>query len=65
VTLGVYDLLGRQVARLVNGHRAAGNYQESWNGRDNSGNQVRSGVYFYRLRAGNEVRTARTMLVTK
>jgi hypothetical protein len=65
VTLGVYDLLGRQVASLADGQLAAGSYQKSWNGLDSNGNKVRSGVYFYRLRAGNEVRTARTMLVTQ
>jgi hypothetical protein len=65
VTLGVYDLLGRQVAHLVNGHHVAGSYKISWSGRDDSGNKVSSGVYFYRLRAGNDVRTARTMLISK
>ncbi len=63
VQLGVFDLLGRRVATIVNGSLAAGTYQKSWAGIDDSGNRVRSGVYFYRLRAGNEVRTTTTVLL--
>jgi hypothetical protein len=63
VQLGVFDLLGRRVATIVNGAMAAGNYQKSWAGMDDSGNRVHSGVYFYRLRAGNEVRTTTSVLL--
>ena len=63
VTLGVYDLLGRKVATLANGHLAAGAYMKSWAGVDDSGKPVSSGVYFYRLNAGGEVRTTRTMII--
>jgi flagellar hook assembly protein FlgD len=63
VELGVYDLLGRQVAHLASGRMPAGSYSRAWTGLDDAGKKVGSGVYFYRLRAGNEVRTARTMLL--
>jgi agmatine deiminase len=50
VTLSVYDVLGREVCRLVNGQEvSAGMHTIQWTGRDASGNQVSSGVYFYRL----------------
>jgi hypothetical protein len=63
VSLGVYDLLGRKVATIVNGNMSAGSYSRSWNGRDDSGNSVNSGVYFYRLNVDGQVRTARTMVI--
>ena len=46
VTLKVYDILGREVATLVNGRETAGNYSVTFNG-----SRLASGVYFYRLDA--------------
>jgi hypothetical protein len=46
VTLKVYDLLGRELATLVNERKQAGEYNLNWNAED-----VPSGVYFYRLDA--------------
>ncbi|MDZ7262773.1 MAG: T9SS type A sorting domain-containing protein, partial [candidate division KSB1 bacterium] len=53
-TLVIYDVLGREIRTLINGHLPAGEYSIQWNGRDNGGNQVPSGLYFYRLMAGNQ-----------
>ena len=50
VTLKVYDLLGREVATLVNEQQQPGNYEVTFDG-----SRLASGVYFYRLRAGNFV----------
>jgi hypothetical protein len=58
VRLAVYDLLGREVATLVDGVRQAGVHAVRW---DASG--LASGVYLYRLRAGEELRTRSMMLV--
>ncbi len=63
VTLGVYDLLGRQVAHLASGSFSAGVHQMGWSGLNDNGTRVHSGVYFYKLQVGNEVRTARTLLL--
>lgn len=63
VELAVYDLFGRRLATLANGPMTAGAHQIAWSGRDDAGNQVHSGVYFYRLKAGNDVRSARTMYI--
>jgi hypothetical protein len=63
VELNVYDLFGRRVATVASGVFAAGNHQKAWDGTDAAGNKVHSGLYYYRLRAGNEVRTARTVLI--
>jgi FlgD Ig-like domain len=64
VQLGVYDIVGRRVATLATGPMMAGSYLKAWNGTDDAGNRVRTGMYFYRLNAGDEVRTARTVLIT-
>ncbi len=53
VRLVVYDVLGRHVRTLHSGETlAAGHYRTAWNGRDDEGRSVASGVYLYRLTAG-------------
>jgi hypothetical protein len=51
VTLNVYNVLGQEIAVLVNGERAAGYHNLHWNGRDKFGFQVSSGEYFYLINA--------------
>ncbi|MCS7013210.1 MAG: T9SS type A sorting domain-containing protein [Chloroherpetonaceae bacterium] len=58
VSLKVYDMLGREVATLVSGRQAAGEYQVSF-----TATGLSSGIYFYRLQAGNFVETKKMMLV--
>ncbi len=53
VTLKVYDILGREVKTLVNEHKATGSYTVQWDGTNSLGQPVASGVYLYRLKAGN------------
>jgi len=57
VTLRVFDVIGREVATLVNGNLAAGNYDITFNAAGLS-----SGVYFYRLTAGGMVQTRKMIL---
>lgn len=52
VTLSVYDTSGKLVRTLVNEVREYGTNQATWDGRNNAGTTVGSGVYFYRLTAG-------------
>lgn len=52
VTLAVYDLIGRRVATLVEAPLAAGPHRAQWNGEDESGRAVASGVYVCRLAIG-------------
>lgn len=51
VNLRVFDVLGREVATLVNATQNAGNVSVTWKGLDNNGAAVASGIYFYRLEA--------------
>ncbi|MDZ7266864.1 MAG: DUF5666 domain-containing protein [candidate division KSB1 bacterium] len=61
--LAVYNILGQPVRTLMEGVRPAGEFQVTWDGRDNRGRQVASGVYFYRLEAQGQVQTRKLTLM--
>ncbi len=50
VELSVYNILGQRVRTLINGERPAGSYEIFWDGTDDQGHGLNSGVYFYQLR---------------
>ena len=52
VRLEVFNVVGQRVRTLVAGRLAAGEHRVKWDGRDETGGLVSSGIYFYRLRAG-------------
>ncbi len=58
VTLSLYDILGRQVANLVNEEKQLGSYQMTFDG-----SRLASGVYFYRLQAGTYSNTKKLLLL--
>lgn len=58
VRLDVYDLLGRHVARLVEGSLSAGMHEVNWDAHDRA-----AGVYFYRLHANGQVVTRKMLLL--
>jgi flagellar hook assembly protein FlgD len=63
VRLRVFNVLGQQVASLVNGTVGAGYHAMEWNARDRAGRPVSSGIYFYRLEAtGLNTGTSHQML---
>lgn len=63
VELVVYNLSGEKVRVLLNGARPAGNYEARWNGTDDWGNRVSSGMYIYRLKSGNFVLSRKMVLL--
>jgi hypothetical protein len=58
VTLKIYDVIGKEVASLVNDNMKAGTFEVNWNGENYS-----SGVYFYKLIAGNFSEVKRMVLI--
>ena len=58
VKLMVYDLLGREMVRLVDDYKSIGTYKAVWNA-----NSMPSGVYFYRIEAGDFVKTQKMILM--
>jgi hypothetical protein len=64
VTLGIYGLQGRRVFTLVDRRRMpAGYHSEIWQGRDQLGRRVASGIYFYRLQTEDGVRTRKLLVL--
>jgi photosystem II stability/assembly factor-like uncharacterized protein len=58
VTIKVYDVLGKEIATLVNEEKPVGNYEVEFNG-----NELTSGIYFYQLRAGSFMETKKMILL--
>jgi len=63
VSVEVVNILGQHVAELVNDLLPAGRYRLEWNGTDYAGNSVATGVYFYRIQAGDFVETRKMLLL--
>lgn len=63
VNLSVYNVLGQRVRTLVNDNVQPGRYTAVWDGKNDVGRQVSSGLYFYRLEAGKFVRTNKMLLI--
>jgi len=63
VTLEVFNVLGQKVNTLVNEYMTAGYKIVNWDGRDAQGNNVASGIYFYRLLAEDFKQTKKMLLI--
>jgi flagellar hook assembly protein FlgD len=63
VELAVYDLLGQRVALIQDAVLPAGHHEIIWNGRNSSGDQVASGVYFVQLRTAEFVATRKMVKI--
>ena len=63
VELSVFDLAGRRVADVLRGQLPAGRYQREWNRRADNGGTVGAGMYFFRLRVGDQTRFQRAVLL--
>ena len=58
LNIGIYDILGQRIATLLNQKQPAGHYQVIWNARD-----VSSGIYFYKIQAGDYSETKKMVLM--
>jgi hypothetical protein len=64
IHLAIYDVLGKEVYTVLNGHQRAGKHNVLWTGINNKGLQVQSGIYFYQLTTDSEI-TTKKMVYTK
>lgn len=63
VKLSIYNLLGEKVRTLVDGYQTTGHKTVRWDGADDLGNKVASGVYFYKLKAGEFTETKKMIMM--
>jgi hypothetical protein len=65
VTIRIFNAGGALVRTLVNAPHAPGPYQVRWDGKDDGGNRLGSGVYFYRIETGSGFRDAKKLILVK
>ncbi|MBD3336989.1 MAG: T9SS type A sorting domain-containing protein [Candidatus Eisenbacteria bacterium] len=63
VRLSIYDVLGREISTLLNGHRPSGEHVAVWAGAPHGGEHGASGIYYLRLAFRGRVRTERIVFV--
>lgn len=63
VTIDIFNMLGQKVRTLVDETKSAGSYRTEWNGCDDAGNAVSTGIYLYRFRSGDVVQAKKMVLI--
>ena len=63
VNIVIYDLMGKEVMTLVKEYKQVGQYQVNWDGRDNAGQLVSGGIYFYKLQVEDFIQTRKMVLL--
>ncbi|RMG20289.1 MAG: T9SS C-terminal target domain-containing protein [Methanobacteriota archaeon] len=64
VKLTIYNMLGQKIKSLINHRQLPGQYSVTWDGKDDLGNEVPSGIYLYQLQVGNSIQ-AKKMILTR
>ncbi|MCP4634237.1 MAG: T9SS type A sorting domain-containing protein [candidate division Zixibacteria bacterium] len=63
VSLIIYNILGQRVNKIVNENQEAGQYTVDWNGLDDNGIETASGIYFYKIVAGDFIEVKKMVLL--
>jgi len=63
ISISIYNAKGQLVKTLVNGNYKAGHHSLTWNGKDDHGNRLSSGLYIYRMQASGVTQTRKMMLM--
>ena len=61
--LSIYNIMGQKVNTLVDQYQTAGYRTVRWDGKDDTGEEVSSGIYFYQLRAGDYTQSKKMLLL--
>ena len=61
--LTIYDMLGREIAQLINSNQEAGFKSIQWDATDSFGRPVSAGIYVYQIHAGEYVQTRKLVLL--
>jgi flagellar hook assembly protein FlgD len=62
VEVAIFNSQGQEVRRLARGERIAGAHALAWDGRNDAGSEAQSGVYFYRITAGDLTKSGQLVL---
>jgi len=65
VDLIIYNILGEKIRTLINNNASSGKHSVIWDGKDDFGNIVTSGMYFYQLKLDNSILQTRKMIYQK
>ena len=65
IEINIYNIMGQRIATMNKGQLPAGSYSFTWNGENQFGEKVTSGIYFYEMRAGDEFREIKKMTLVK
>ena len=63
MNLKIIDITGKEVVKIVAQKQAPGNYTIRWNGKNQEGGFVSSGIYFIQLKTDNSILTRKTLLI--
>ena len=63
VSLIVFDILGNEVRKILDKELKAGQYNYKWSGKNNSGDKISAGMYFYKVQAGDFIQTKKMVLL--
>lgn len=65
VNLSIYDVSGKLIKTIVDGETSPGNYSVNWNGKDDNGDAVSSGIYLYRLHTDKAIISTQRMILLR
>ena len=63
IDLALYNVQGQRLLTLASGHRARGSYRIAWDGTDDRGRSLATGIYLYRLTAPDQTKPQRLILL--
>ena len=63
VQVDIFNIRGQKVKTLVNKHLISGQHEIMWNGKNNNNQEISSGIYFYKIKAGEDTKTNKMLIL--